>query len=159
MASAEVMTACENICRNFGWLSEIVEPVLRLVPSVAILWAVFVYFHKRRTERQADDSRELRATTMELIDVVHKFRRAHINGESQLWDYYLVLDKLRLLLGGEFLSLVTEHEMAIKYFARTELEDEVFGQMRRAEEDCFDNLLLKLRESFATNQLKLSQKN
>lgn len=153
MASVEVMTACENVCRDFGWLNDIVEPFFRLAPFLAILWAVFAYFHNRRTEREADNRRELRSTTMELIDVVHKFRRAHVNGEGQLWDYYLVLDKLRLLLGGRFLMLVSEHEMAIKYFARTELEADGFGQMRSAEEVSFNNLVSELRIAFVNDQL------
>ncbi len=79
-------------------------------------------------------------------------RRKHVrNEQAEMWDYYMILDKIRLVYPSAIPISLNSHEQAIRYFLRTDLSEnpddaEIFDSMRKAEENAFERLLDDLRK-------------
>ncbi|MFT6458871.1 hypothetical protein [Pseudophaeobacter arcticus] len=52
MASVEVMTACENVCRDFGWLWDLLP--VEAVPALTLIFAIYAFFSQRANDRKAE---------------------------------------------------------------------------------------------------------
>lgn len=72
MASVEVMTACENVCRDFGWLGSFPDwgPTL-LASATALIIAFCAYPWQKKRDRELQIELEQRVVYSELVSSVY----------------------------------------------------------------------------------------
>ncbi|UWR03324.1 hypothetical protein K3740_01020 [Ruegeria conchae] len=71
MSEAEVITACENVCRDFPFFSQLGEWVSSFGPAITFLGAIWLFF----LQRKADRSEALKARRLEVYqEAIATFR-------------------------------------------------------------------------------------
>ena len=104
MASVEVMTACENVCRDFGWIFDVDPRIIQgfltflagLSASIAALIVAFVaYPWQREKDRVFELQREQRSVYREFITTMNNFFTAIIGQKTeQATEQQMVLHKV-----------------------------------------------------------------
>lgn len=64
---SETITACENVCRDFAWVTSIISGLVSFAPLIAIASAVLVYYWQRKADREAELRREQREAYREFF--------------------------------------------------------------------------------------------
>lgn len=54
MASAEVVTACENVCRDVQWFAAAWDAIIQSAPVLAVIWAICAFFSQRANDRKSE---------------------------------------------------------------------------------------------------------
>ncbi|WP_417700519.1 hypothetical protein [Pseudophaeobacter sp.] len=77
MASVEVMTACENVCRDFGWVGDFSDwgPTL-LASATAFIIAFYAYPWQKERDRKLQIALEQRVAYKEVFDLIYDLQKA-----------------------------------------------------------------------------------
>jgi hypothetical protein len=139
--------ACGVEWYSIGCLTKAAQSLIGLVPWIALIWAIYAFFSKRRDDRLASQRLERQGLYLELVELVHTLRRSHVRKEDvELWGYFMIMEKVRFVFPNEIPSVFHNHSMALNYYLRTDGDDELFDEMRSSEGAVFDQLLSVLRE-------------
>lgn len=143
MASVEVMTACENVCRDFGWVTSVDPRIwqgsLTLLAAViasctALYIATRVYIGQKKTDRRLEIFGGLLAASVEVLALANRLRK-------QVDNVCMNFERLKELENDEcYVATLEELEQKLIEFqllapepvfdAATELL-KVLGQYRR----------------------------
>ncbi|WP_083098550.1 hypothetical protein [Pseudophaeobacter leonis] len=77
MASVEVMTACENVCRDFEWLGGFSDwgPAL-LASTTAFIIAFYAYPWQKERDRKLQIALEQRTAYKDVFDLIYDLQKA-----------------------------------------------------------------------------------
>ncbi|WP_406648232.1 hypothetical protein QEZ52_04360 [Aliisedimentitalea scapharcae] len=114
MSDVEVITACENVCRDFSWLENFIPQLASAAPIFAVIWGIFVFYEQRKRDRNdalRKTRQELYLAFLEIADQKHSSTPDGILGQMLLLTKFqgkftLNCPKEVLVKSAEYIKLV-----------------------------------------------------
>ncbi|SMX45273.1 hypothetical protein [Actibacterium lipolyticum] len=120
------ITACQEICRDFGWASGLANWFADLAPVLALVWAIYAYFSQRSADRESELRQERRELYRDFLSQVQVLR---VNFYSGTWEDFDEWYQCYKSLAGEI--FVTAPEGVVKKIIELESPVTKLGYIRK----------------------------